>query len=171
MNAPRGLLAEFTDAAALVRATRAARAAGYAGLDAFAPYPLPALEGCLAADAAAIDRAGIAGVLLGVLAALGLQWLQARDLPVNVGGWPPFAPGLAWVLALFFGVLGGAAGALGMLLYRCGLPRLHHPLFEVADFQRASDDAFFLYLEAADLDAARAWLQARGALHVREVPA
>ena len=53
----------------------------------------------------------------------------------------------------------------------CGLPRLHHPLFAVEGFERASQDRFFLEVEATETAAARAYLKGLGALRVEEVPA
>ena len=38
---------------------------------------------------------------------------------------------------------------IGMLLIN-GLPRLHHPLFGTPRFGLASDDRFFLYVDARD---------------------
>jgi hypothetical protein len=32
----------------------------------------------------------------------------------------------------------------------CQLPRYHHPVFNVARFRRATDDKFFVFIEAAD---------------------
>ena len=37
-------------------------------------------------------------------------------------------------------------GALGL----CGFPLLHHPVFNLKEFGRASDDRFFLCVEARD---------------------
>jgi len=36
------------------------------------------------------------------------------------------------------------------LMALCGLPRLHHPLFNSKAFDRASRDRFFLSIEATD---------------------
>jgi hypothetical protein len=71
-------------------------------------------------------------------------------------------------------VLGAALlGVLAMLIGN-GLPRLHHPLFGVAAFQRASTDRFFLLLRSDDahFDAQRAhaFLTALTPLTISEVP-
>jgi hypothetical protein len=71
------------------------------------------------------------------------------------------------------GVLFGAAGAvLGMLAFN-QLPMMYHPLFRSRAFERASDDAFFISIEAWDpkFDAAqtKAFLEQVGATHVELV--
>ena len=82
--------------------------------------------------------------------------------------WPDFG------FACFeLGILGAALAGFLALLVGCGLPRLHHPLFAVDGFERATQDRFFLELETASTaDAAEAGtaLKALGALRVHEVP-
>ncbi|MGI8811907.1 MAG: DUF3341 domain-containing protein, partial [Pyrinomonadaceae bacterium] len=47
-------------------------------------------------------------------------------------------------------ILGGAMiGALGLFIIS-GLPQLYHPVFTAPEFRRATQDAFFLSIEASD---------------------
>jgi hypothetical protein len=55
-----------------------------------------------------------------------------------------------------------------------GLPRPHHPLFNVPEFERASQDRFFLCIERRDAsfhpDQTRTFLQSLNPLSIAEVP-
>lgn len=69
---------------------------------------------------------------------------------MNIGGrplhsWPSFIPPTFETTILVSAV----AGFIGLLAL-CGLPRLHHPLFEIDRFKQASTDAFFLCVESRD---------------------
>lgn len=169
-----GLAGEFTAPDALVAAVRAARGAGYSRLEAFTPFPLPELTALLEMEDWAIGWGTLVGAVLGLVFGLWLGWyVNAVVYPLNVGGrpvaaWPAFV-----VPAFETAVLFGAIGALVTLLARCGLPRLHHPVFEIPGFLRASDDRFFLLVEAADAQyhprLTRQLLERSGAVAVTEV--
>jgi hypothetical protein len=55
-----------------------------------------------------------------------------------------------------------------------GLPRLHHPLFEIDDFEQATQQRFLLALMPAGDESAieplRSRLERSGAVNIREVP-
>ena len=48
------------------------------------------------------------------------------------------------------GVLFAAFTAVITLLVKCGLPRLHHPVFEIEGFERASIDRFWIVVDERD---------------------
>jgi hypothetical protein len=152
MTAPlHGVMAEFEDAGALVGAVRAARAAGWRRIDAFSPYPVAEAAALLGAREAPVAWIAMGAGLFGAVLAYGTQWwLSVHAWPINVGGrplhaWPAFLPATTIVAILW----SAAAALLGMLLLN-RLPRLHHPVFAVPGFGRASEDRFFLLLRAAD---------------------
>ncbi len=73
------------------------------------------------------------------------------------------------------GILCCAIGTLlGMFLLN-GLPRLHHPIFNSKEFERVTDDAFFISIEARDgqfdTDQTKAFLEDIGATNIELVEA
>jgi hypothetical protein len=170
-----GLLAEFADADALVEATSRATAAGYRKVDAYAPFSVPGLADALGFRR---DRVALITLLGGIAGGVGiyfLQWYSAVvDYPINSGGrplhsWPAFIPPTFECT-----VLGAALAAFVGFLILCGLPRLHHPIFNARDFDLASRNRFFLCIEAVDPRFDRAhtqrFLESLGPLRVGEVP-
>jgi hypothetical protein len=147
---PYGLLAEFSSPAELLQAAHAAHGAGYRKLEAYSPMPVQGLSEALGIVDKGLPRLALIGGIIGGAATYALQWWSATaDYPINVGGrtpaWPGLVPAtfemtvLGAVLAVFFGVL-----------LRSRLPRLYHPVFNDAGFEAASNDRFFLCIEAAD---------------------
>jgi hypothetical protein len=172
MTTPRrGMIAEYEDPARLVEALRDVRRAGYRELDALTPYPSDAACEALALPRSRIPWITGAGALLGGgLGYLILWWTTVIDYPLNVGGrpphpWPAFVP-ITFESAV---LLGGVATFFAFFVL-CGLPRLHHPLFEVAGIERASVDRWFLVVGASDPryadDATEALLRGTGARRV-----
>ncbi|MBI4423170.1 MAG: DUF3341 domain-containing protein [Elusimicrobia bacterium] len=146
-----GLLAEYDGAPALLEAARSAYAAGYRRLDAFSPFPVEGLAEAIGFERTRLPGVVLAGGVFGGAAGYLLQrYSSVSAYPLNVGGrpyhsWPAFIP-VTFELAILCASL---AAVLGMLALN-GLPRPHHPLFNVDRFALATRDRFFLYIESGD---------------------
>lgn len=170
-----GLMAEFETPEALLMATRRARAEGYRKMDAYTPFPIEELGDLLHASSFSIPLIVLGGGITGFLTGLALQyWTAAVDYPLNIGGRPPaswvaFIP-VSFELTILFAAL---AAVLGMFALN-GLPMPYHPTFNVARFARASQDRFFLLIEARDpffkYARTRDFLQGLDAREVSDVP-
>lgn len=170
-----GVIARYNTAEELVLAAETARSAGYRHLDAFAPFPVPGLTDALGfRDRFIMPLALIAGVL-GAAGAFALQWYSAViDYPYVVGGkplasWPAFLP-----ITFEIGILAAVLTAFIAMLLGNRLPQLYHPVFNDIEFERASNDGFFLLVpcrQKAEVTRAsiHELLQSTGACHVREL--
>lgn len=146
-----GVIAEFTAAAPLVAAIRAARSAGWTRLEAHAPHPVPEAALLLGARAAPVGWIAVGAGLFGAAAAYGTSWyLSVHGYPLNVGGRPPDAWPVFLPAAYIVGVLWACAAAVLGMLWLNRLPRLHHPVFFARGFHRAMQDRYFLFLMADD---------------------
>jgi hypothetical protein len=153
MNGPStlyGLMADFDSAEALVAAMDRARAAGYTKIEAYSPYPIDELSGSESgrtAMPAIVFTGGCVGAITGFL----MQYYTAAiDYPLNIGGrplnsWPSFIP-VTFELTVLCAALFGLIGMLALNR----LPMPYHPVFNVPEFDRASQDRFFLTIETAD---------------------
>jgi hypothetical protein len=146
-----GLMAEFLTAAEILAATRRARQAGYRRMDAYTPYPVDGLAVELGMRCTRIPFVVLMGGLVGAGVGFFMQYYSmAINYTLNVGGrpynsWPVFIPIAFEVLIL----VGALSAFLGMMFLN-GLPQPHHPVFNVPQFGRSSQDRFFLCIEAAD---------------------
>jgi Alternative complex III, ActD subunit len=146
-----GLLAEFDSATELVAAAHRVSEAGYAKTDAFSPFPIHGLAEALRFRERKVAPIILAGGLFGMLGGFGLQyWINVYGYPMNIGGRPDNA-WVAFIPPTFEGTILCAAFAavLGMLALN-GLPQPYHPVFNAPRFSLASQDKFFLVIEAAD---------------------
>jgi hypothetical protein len=152
MSAARyDLMAEFATPEQLLQAVRRARAAGYRRMEAYAPF---AVEGLAEALDFREHRLSpiilLCGALSGLAAALFQYYLSVVAFPLNVGGrplnsWPTFI-----LITFEFTVLGAAVAAVMGMLAMNRLPLPYHPVFNAESFERASQDRFFLCIEAQD---------------------
>ena len=168
------LLAEFRDPETLSRALAQVKQARFRPLDAFTPYPVEGLAEELAVGTSAIRPVMLAGGLTVAAIAFALQWYSAViNYPINSGGRPLNSWQVFWLVPFEVGVFAAALCGVIALFWSCCLPRLHHPLFEVPGFERATQDRFFLLAapeadDEATLDL-RHLLEAAGAVVVTEV--
>jgi hypothetical protein len=146
-----GLMAEFLTAQEILEATRRARQAGYRDMDAYTPYPVQGLAAELGMRRTSVPFVVLMGGLIGAGVGFFMQYYSmAISYSFNSGGrpynsWPVFIPITFELLIL----VGAFAAFLGMLFLN-GLPRPNHPVFNVAQFGRSSQDRFFLCIEATD---------------------
>jgi hypothetical protein len=109
--------------------------------------------------------------IIGLLAGWGLEyWTQVIAFPENIGGrpynsWVSFIPPAFETTILF-----ASATAVFAMFALNGLPQPYHPVFNAPRFKLASQDRFFLAIEATDpkfnADETRAFLTS---LEPREV--
>jgi hypothetical protein len=145
-----GLLAEFPDEDALLDAARKARKQGYRCMDAFTPFPVEGMAEILRFHDRRIGWLSIIGGFAGFFGMLLVQLYVNADFPIDVGGRPILAWPAFFVVDFEIMVLGAVLVPVIGMFYLNGLPRLHHPLFATPRFGLASDDRFFLFLEARD---------------------
>ena len=146
-----GLLAEFGTAEALLGAAKRTRSEGFRQIDAFSPFPVDGMAEVLKLENDhRIGWITLAGGIFGFLGMIGVQLYVNADYPIEVGNrpliaWPAFFVvdfELMILCAVLFAVLG--------MFIIIGLPKLYHPLFGAPRFGLASQDRFFLYIDARD---------------------
>lgn len=146
-----GLVAEFDDAAAVTRAASAVRAAGHERFDVYSPFPIHGIERAMGVRPTRLPWIVLLCGLTGLSLALFFQWwTNAFDYPFKISGKPLFGvPANIPVTFEFTVLLSAFAAFFGMLVLN-RLPEHHHALFDLARFRRATDDGFFLAIEADD---------------------
>ncbi len=146
-----GLLAEFDSAQALMDAAVKTTAAGYTKKDAYSPFPIHGLAEALGFRERLVAPIVLAAGIMGALGGWGLEyWTQVIDYPMDIGG-RPYYSWVSFIPPAFETTILAAAGAavFGMLALN-GLPQPYHPVFNAPAFARATQDKFFLAIEATD---------------------
>jgi hypothetical protein len=171
---PYGLVAEFVDEHAILDAARSAYAEGYRRLDAYTPIPVEGLSEVVGFRKSRIPLLMLMGGIAGLVGGFALQyWVHVINYPLNIGGKPLNSVPM-WVPITFETtvLLAALTGVLAMIVLN-GLPAPYHPLFNVAEFARASQDRFFLAIEATDprfdMTRTRQFLESLGPASVHEV--
>ena len=169
-----GLAAEFQTHEQLLYAAEKAHAHGFRNMDAYAPFPVEGLAEALGKKNR-MPQLVLAGGITGGVIAYAMQWYaNVISYPINVGGrplhsWPAFVP-----ITFELTVLGAALTAFFFSLGLSGLPKPYHPMFNLPAFERASQDRFFLCIEARDPSfkpvETRHFLESLQPIRIQEVP-
>ncbi len=139
-----GVAAEFDTAASLLDGVRRLEPRRFGRMDAHTPVPVVGLSDALGAGGS-LGPFAIGGVVLGFVATMGMCiYATAYDYVFDIGGrplvsWPAFM-----VPSISFAMLTGTLAVYLAMLFTNRLPRLNHPAFNIPNFTRASQDAFFL---------------------------
>jgi len=170
-----GLMAEFDTPQALLDAAHKAHNAGYKKIDAYSPFPIEGLADAIGFHKNMVPFVTLVGGIIGGLSGYMLQYyVHVISYPVNVGGrpfhsWPSFIIVTFEMTILFAGL----SAVFGMLALN-GLPQPYHPVFNVEEFAKASNNKFFLVVDASDTEydavATRDFLRSLGSRAVSEVP-
>jgi Alternative complex III, ActD subunit len=170
-----GLMAQFDEPEKLVAAARRTREAGYRKIDAYTPFPVEGLGEALQFRRTYISLVVLIGGILGAIIGYALPYyVSVIAYPLNVGGrpynsWPMFIPIVFEMTILSAGLF----AFFGMLALN-GLPMPYHPVFNVADFARATQDRFFLVIDASDpkfdREETRKFLETLNPSEVADVP-
>lgn len=168
------LLAEFDETSDVLHAAEKVRDAGYTRWDTHTPFPIHGMDRAMGLDDSRLGWVVIVCALAGLFGSLLMMtWMGAIDYPFIVGGKPPEALPPMVPIMFELTILLSAFGTIFGMLHLNQLPRHNHPIFESDRFRAASDDKFFLSLEADDpkfdLDASRALLERLHAAHVEVV--
>jgi hypothetical protein len=146
-----GLMAEFETPEHVLQAALRTHAAGYRKIDAYTPIPVEGLAEAIGFEWTSLPMVVFTGGFLGGCSGFFMCWYaNVISLPLNIGGkplnsWPAWIP-ITYELT----ILGAALAAVFGMIVMNGLPQPYHPVFNVARFERASTDRFFLCITARD---------------------
>ena len=152
-NRVYGMAAEYPSAAALYEAAKKVRDAGFKRWDVHSPFPIHGMDDAMGLGkswlSAAVLCGGITGLFTAITLEFGPSWfiypLVVHGKPTNWATVPAFFPIMFELTVLF-----SAFTAFFAMLVMNGLQRWYHPVFNWRRFSRATNDGFFLIIEARD---------------------
>lgn len=168
------LVAEFATPQELLAGAEKARFAGYTKMDAYSPFPIHGLSDAIGFRCGRVPFMVFTGGVLGAFLGFTLIWYTATlDYPLNVGG-KPFNSLAAYIPITYECtiLLSALTAVFGMFAVN-GLPKPYHSIFNTPGFDRATQDRFFLAIEADDSNwdavATRKFLDGLNPIAVSEV--
>jgi hypothetical protein len=174
LTKPVGLLAQYETPADLLHAALEVRNAGYKKWDVYSPFPIHGMDAAMSIKNSKVGYFTFTGAFIGFFAGMIMIWYMNKfDYPIVIGGKPLFTPLFAFPVSYEMTILLGAFGTLFGMAFLNRLPKLYNPLFNVERFKRATDDKFFVYIEAIDpkysTESTRALLEKTGASAIEVV--
>ncbi len=146
-----GWMAEYQDEHGLLAAARKVRDSGYTKTDAFTPFPVHGIDEALGIKPTVLPFIVLCAGFTGLGTALLMQWwMNGVDYPYIISGKPfgitPASIPVTFELTVLFSAF---TSFLGMIALN-KLPKFSNPVFTNPRFDRATNDRFFLYVEATD---------------------
>ena len=151
---PAVILAEFGSAHDVLHAAEKVQAAGYRHWDTHTPFPVHGMDRVMGLRDSRLGWIVLAFALTGLTGAfVMMHWMNGVDYVTVVGDKPPGAPQtlpsmvpILFELTILLSAFGAVLGMFGLNK----LPRHHHPVFASDRFSSATDDKFFISIEAED---------------------
>lgn len=158
---PYAVLAEFEDVTSVMSAAERIRDEGFLHWDVHSPMPIHGINVQMGLRPTILPWItlvhGLAGLMLGLVL---VWWINARTVEgvptvfqgyeYLVSGKPLFSLPANIPILFETTVLLAAIGTLLGMIGLNKLPMLHNPLFKSERFRRATDDRFFVVIEADD---------------------
>ena len=169
-----GLMVEFENVWDFMPAVEKVRDAGFKHWDVHTPFPVHGMDDAMGIRGTRLPWLILAGGLTGLFLATLMQWwMNAVDYPFIISGKPLFGiPAnipVMFELTVLFAAFATFFGMWGLN----GMPRLYHPLFNSERFRRATQDRFFIVIEARDpcfdLEGTRTLLAELGGSYIEEI--
>lgn len=166
-----GVLAEFGSPADVYHAAEKVRDAGYKKWDVYSPFPIHGIESAMGIGDSKLGWLALFGAFTGACGGFGLQfWIHNFAYPLLIAGKPMIAYPAYIPVTFEPGVLFTAFSTIFGMLALNGLPRLYHALFKSENFKKATDDGFFIAIEAKDpkftVESARTLLESIGGKNI-----
>lgn len=146
-----GVMAEFETVDSALHAARETRKAGYVKWDVHTPFPVHGMDEAMGIRPTRLPWVILLMGAIGVGAAQLMQhWMNGVDYPFTISGkplvsWPSSIPITFEMMVLF-----AAFTAFFAMWMANDLPRWFHPLLRKPRFARATNDRFFVAIDARD---------------------
>ncbi|MFO0678711.1 MAG: DUF3341 domain-containing protein [Polyangiaceae bacterium] len=145
------VLAEFDSSASIVHAAEKVRDQGFKNWDTYTPYPIHGMDGAMGLKDSKLGWIVLTMACTGISIAFAMMmFMNGIDYPIIIGGKPadafPSMVPVMFELTILFSAFGSVFG----MFHLNRLPRHHHPVFYSDRFRAASDDKYFLSIEAED---------------------
>ena len=146
-----GMVAEFETPDAVIHAAEKVRDAGFTKWDVHTPFPVHGIDEAMGIRPTILPWIVAGMALTGFSGALLLQYLaNAAFYPFIISGKPTFAIEPCLPVCFEVAVLLSAFGAFFGMLGLNGLPKPSNDLLRATGFLRATNDRFFIAIDAID---------------------
>jgi len=145
------IAAQFDSAKDLFHAAEKVRDKGYQSWDVHSPFPIHGMDEAMGLKRSRVSLFSLIGGCCGCLTALFLVYYTGKiDYPLIVHGKPYFAFEPCFPIFFELTILITAFFTVGSMFVLNLMPRFNHPVFNWDKFAQATDDGFFVVIEAKD---------------------